>query len=252
MPLFQGLFGPPDIEKMTLKLDMKGLIKVLDSSKYGVELCKQAMEAIVSIGDPAVEPLIFSLNESNGNIRANAALALGAIKNQRAVKPLISALDEKINDKFIRQDVAKALGMLQDARAINPLCDAAMSDNCFVIVPILEEFGDAGVTALLDRLNSRDSSERSGAAYALGYLRIQSNQARRVMPLIAALQDEDSGVRIYAASTLCSHSNGEMQGAVEKAIQDACSAEQDAHTRLHLRACLNQFDEDYRSEASYS
>jgi hypothetical protein len=139
--------------------------------------------------------------------------------------------------------------MLRDVRAIRPLCDAAPEDD-YAVVPILEQFGDAGVAELLARLRSRDPSLRRGAAYALQFLGAKSNRERCFEPLIAALKDDDPGVRIYAADAL--HHSRVRQEEFQKALWAAFTAEQDLNTRLKMRAILNDYDPDHKSEALWS
>jgi HEAT repeat protein len=226
---------------MTAKRDIEGLIRALDNEKQSSEVVQQAFEAVISVGRPAVEPLIVALNGRSAGVRANAALALGHIGDERAVEPLVAALGVEDDPYFLRQAVARALGMLRDARAIEPLCDAAPMDG-YVVVPILEQFGDAAVTALLARLKSRESSQRRRAAYALQFLKIESNKTRCFEPLMAALRDDDASVRINAADAL-HHSSVHREVFVD-ALRAAYAAEQDLNTRLKMRAILNDYDPD--------
>jgi HEAT repeat protein len=249
MSLRRGQSGPADIQRMTAKRDIAGLIRALDTEKQSSEVVQQAFEAVISIGGPAVEPLIVAFNGKSAGVRANAALALGHIGDERAVESLVAALGVEDDPYFLRQAIARALGMLQDARAIEPLCDAAPMD-AYVVVPILEQFGDAGVTALLTRLKSRDVSQRRLASYVLQFLKSESNKARCFEPLMAALRDDASSVRINAADAL--HHSDVRQEEFVDALTAACAAEQDLNTRLKMRSILNDYDPDDRSEAPYT
>ncbi|MGB9872500.1 MAG: HEAT repeat domain-containing protein, partial [Anaerolineae bacterium] len=73
------LFGPPNIEKMKARGDVKGLIKALGYEK-------------------------------DWEIRRDAARALGELKDARAVEPLIAALKDKDSD--VREAAAEALDRL--------------------------------------------------------------------------------------------------------------------------------------------
>jgi len=84
MPLF-GLFGPPNVEKLKAKSDVKGLIKALGYEK-------------------------------DSRVRRDAAGALGKIGDARAVEPLIAALKDE--DKDVRTAAARVLGQIRDARAV--------------------------------------------------------------------------------------------------------------------------------------
>ncbi len=74
-----------------------------------------------------VDMLIQRLKEDkNEGVRRMAAVALGEIKDTRAVEPLIAALKDK--DSSVRNNAAEALGEIKDARAVEPLI-AATADE---------------------------------------------------------------------------------------------------------------------------
>jgi len=138
-------FGTPNIRKLKAKRNVKKLIKVLGFNEKA-SVRQEAAEALASlgwtpdkdstgalfwigrrqwdkcagIGEPAVEPLIFVLEdkESNDSMRNGAASALGQIGDARAVEPLCAALKE---EKGPHMSAAKALGRIGDARAVEPL-----------------------------------------------------------------------------------------------------------------------------------
>ena len=164
-----GLFGPPNIEKMTAKRDVEGLIKALGHQK-DVSVRKAAVIALGEIQDArVVEPLIAALKDSDKDVRGQAAIWLGGIKDARAVEPLITAL--KDSDKDVRGHVVVALGEIEDARAVEPL---------------------------IATLNDSDRKVRKLAAIWLGKIK----DTRAVEPLIAALKDSDKDVRRQAAIAL--------------------------------------------------
>lgn len=104
--------GKPNIEKLTQKRDVEGLIKALKDKDETVRW--RAAWALGEIGDArAVEPLIQALKDKG--VRGNAAEALGKIKDTKAVEPLIQAL------KDIGVEAAEALINIGDERAVDPL-----------------------------------------------------------------------------------------------------------------------------------
>ena len=121
-----------------------------------------AARALVHIGSASFDPLIKTLASSTAVARRNAAWALGALDDQRAVTPLIGSL--KDSEPNVREQASWALGAIDDARAVQPL-----------------------VSAL------RDTSPRvrRQAAWALGAI----DDANAVDGLVAALKDSDAGVR---------------------------------------------------------
>lgn len=59
------------------------------------EICVQAAKTISMIGESAVGPLINALNDENEQVRILAAVALGWIKDKRAVEPLQIILEDR-------------------------------------------------------------------------------------------------------------------------------------------------------------
>jgi len=61
--MFRGLFGPPNVEKLKAKRDVKGLIEALGYGKDDSPsiVRSRASKALQEIGAPAVEPLLAVL-----------------------------------------------------------------------------------------------------------------------------------------------------------------------------------------------
>ncbi len=74
-----------------------------------------AAQALTDIGEPAVEPLIAVLKDSDENVRIMAIVSLGDIGDARAVEPLIHAL--KDSNKKVRSFAAKALKKIGGEKA---------------------------------------------------------------------------------------------------------------------------------------
>jgi HEAT repeat protein len=86
------------------------------------EFKEDATEALVELGQPAVEKLVAALKDKDENVRKQAVIALGRIKDSGAVEALIERLQDK--DWFIRLTAAAALETIGDERgreAIKPL-----------------------------------------------------------------------------------------------------------------------------------
>ncbi len=142
------LFGPPNVEKMQARRDVQGLIKVLGYKKDD-KVRQAAVEALVKIGAPAVEPLIAALKkDEEWYVRKTAAEALGQIGDVRAVEPLIVALKEG----DMRRVSAEALGKIGDTRAVEPLIATLKdkdSDVCKAAAEALGKIGDDRAIELL-------------------------------------------------------------------------------------------------------
>lgn len=78
--------------------------------------------AAKALGESAFELLISALNDENANLRSNAAILLGMIKDYRSVEPLITAL--KDSEWNVRRKAAEALGEIKDRRAVEALISA--------------------------------------------------------------------------------------------------------------------------------
>ncbi len=200
MSFLQGLFSPPDVEKLKTKCDMVGLIKAL-SYPRDETIRKSAAVALGNLSDVrAVEPLIAALRDSDKAVRWAAAQALGKIGDARAVEPLIAALRD--SDKAVRWEAAEVLGKIGDARAVEPLIAALQdreNDVRMAVVEALGKIGDArAVESLIATLMDSDQKVRLCAIKMLGNL----SNARAVEPLITALQDNDHVVRKAAAEAL--------------------------------------------------
>ena len=85
---------------------VKPLVAALDDMDFVVR--RTTVAALVKIGSPAVDPLIFALNRPDSVVKYNAAQALGQIKDSRAVGPLIFALTR--SDSVLKYYAAQALG----------------------------------------------------------------------------------------------------------------------------------------------
>ena len=164
----------------------------------------------------SVDALVALLNDANNQVRPAAAQALGAIRDPRAVEPLIEHLTKNWQDTH---DIARALGEIKDPRAIGPLIDAARQTNLqgFSVSyrePIdnpvawpLVYIGFPAIEPLAGALGDQRQDVREVAAWALAQLRLQDGLNREdlqpaIGPLTVALADRSEIVRNYAAITL--------------------------------------------------
>jgi len=86
------------------------------------EFKEDATNALVELGEPALERLIKALTDKDDNIRKQSVLALGRIKHADAIDPLIGMLADK--DWFTRLTAAAALEAIGEDRcrdAIKPM-----------------------------------------------------------------------------------------------------------------------------------
>jgi hypothetical protein len=148
----------------------------------------------------AYEALLSLLKDSDFNVRASAASALGqvAINPQAKVAEVVSALLPllKDSDPGVRYSAASALGQA----ATNPQAKVAEV-----------------VSALLPLLKDTDSYVRANAASALGQAATnpQANAAEVIAALLPLLKDSGSGVRDNAVSALSQAATNPRANAVE-------------------------------------
>jgi HEAT repeat protein len=86
------------------------------------EFKDDALNALVELGQPALPRLVAALKDKDENVRKQAVLALGRIKDAEAIDPLIDMLSD--SDWFTRLTSAAALEAIGDDRgreAIKPL-----------------------------------------------------------------------------------------------------------------------------------
>lgn len=130
---------------------------------------QEAARALVRIGTASFDPLVKALGSPGAIARRNAAWALGALDDQRAVTPLIGSLRD--SNESVREQAAWALGALDDSAAVD---------------------------ALVATLKDTDAGVREQAAWALGAI----GDTRALAGLTSALKDSAAGVRRQAAWAL--------------------------------------------------
>lgn len=164
------------------------LIRALNHGNENVREC--AAKVLWDIKDlRAIEPLIqaLKLDPYNWRVERNAVDTLRKI-GEPAVEPLIRALKHK--DVYVRENAAKALGMIRDERAVEPLIRVVLEDVDWedrrMAAKALVKIGKPSVELLIPALKDWDKDVREIAAEALGEI----GDKRAVQPLIHALKDD--------------------------------------------------------------
>jgi len=128
----------------------------------------RAAYALGMIGEPAVEPLICALREGDGNLRWGAAIALGKIRDLRAIDPLIRALADKYEN--VRAESAKSLAAIGKP-ALKPLIQFLQDSDRSVRIEVVTALGGLkdtdAIQPLMQILDTADEDERVEIADAL-------------------------------------------------------------------------------------
>ncbi len=192
-----ALFGKPNIEKMQRQQDFKGLCKALGHKDK--ELQSQAINALVEMGEAAVEPLIAALAKNELHTPAtNVLTKIG----EMAVEPLIGALNNMDAKSLNRRPIIRILSKIRDKRAVEPLIEVLNDTNtdyrvCGDVAIALGEIGDQRVIEPLIATLSRDTYTHISASVAKALCKF--SDTRIIEPLIGFLQKSS---RILATSTI--------------------------------------------------
>jgi len=152
-----------------------------------------AYEALVNIGEQAVDPLILAANSIDLIARRRALETLGALHDPRALNSLLAAAKDP--DPVIHLTVLKALHQQGDAQAFSIFIEALKSPDETIRVAaaagLLGCQDPAIIPPVAVLLRSPDEATRVIAAKVLANM-----DDKRVVPYcIAALRDNSEGVR---------------------------------------------------------
>jgi hypothetical protein len=104
-----------------------------------------------------INGLIISLQDLDIAVRAEAALSLGKLNDQKAVVPLISTLQND-SDPYVRSLAAKSLGVLGDPRARDALMNALANDSLEVSAAASTALGQLEAAAAAGKPVIQESS----------------------------------------------------------------------------------------------
>ena len=158
---------------------------------------EQAASVLVAIGSRSFEPLVRTLKHQAWVARRNAAWALGALDDGRAVEALIPIVKDA--EPAVREQAVWALGALDDARALPAVIAALRDSDARVRRQSAWAAGAiddrSAVDPLLVTLADSDRTVREQAAWALGAI----GDSRAVNALLPVLKDPEPAVRRQAA-----------------------------------------------------
>jgi HEAT repeat protein len=222
-------FGPPNVERLTAKGDLKGLTDALGYEKdaavraaaagaLGRSGDAQSLPALVGAlrdpatqvrsaviealasrgGEPIVEPLIGMLSDTDDAVAGAAAHALGASGDARAAAPLLAAaLGERSG---LREAAIAALVALGDpaAREVSQLLLSPEEAHREEARGLFSRLGDPALPALKDLMRAENRDQRWRAVEAVARIPGEGS----LNTLVAALEDQDYYVRNAAQAGL--------------------------------------------------
>ncbi|MDG6257281.1 MAG: HEAT repeat domain-containing protein [Methanomicrobiaceae archaeon] len=159
----------------------------------------RAMQTLNTIGEPAVEPLIDTLNDACSSTRDAAARTLGIIGDIRGIEPLIAALKDE--DRRVREAASQALasiGRPARPRLLDNLWDEDWHVRMGAVIALRIIGGDDLVPEFVRLLRDESPYVRGESAKSLGRLA----NGGVTHQLLEALHDHAKYVRIRAAGSL--------------------------------------------------
>ena len=209
----------------------------------------EAIAALVSMGDSAVEPLVAALDDQDWRVRLRATEALCVLKSPTAVEPL-GALLQHDPDTAVRQEAARALGQIGDGAAVDVLLGVVEEPRLQVrVIEALGRIGDRRVLPMLFRLigelKTSDYEDRTPACEDNRYEQDLASVEEAIRAL-ARIHDEEAIPLLVTAlqSTLIRSEAGEaLVQFGQKAIPPLVSRlqqEQDENIRYHIKETLTQ------------
>jgi HEAT repeat protein len=143
---------------------------------------------------------------------------LGALKDTRAVEPLIKILIDEYS--IVRYKAALALGMIGDERAVEPLIEILEGRHQRNIFSRAFRYINSQVNPISKAMDSfalgGPVGDREGIAYALGKI----GDTRAIEPLIKATRDRDKTVRREAIDALGNFNDPRVIKTLEKIAQN--------------------------------
>jgi len=138
------------------------------------ELQASIVSVLKTIGGTEVAPaLLQALGNPDKRVKRNAALALGELRIEKAVLPLMKLMKDE--DECLRAIAASSLGLIGDNRAVETLIEA-LNDHSKTVRTIaassLGYLGDSGaLSALQKALHDENKTVREIVTIALSKLR---------------------------------------------------------------------------------
>jgi HEAT repeat protein len=193
----------------------------------------------VELGSEALPFLTEMLENPDQAVRARAAYLLGTLGNSLSVGPLFAKLKDP--DRDVRINVIQALCTLGDERSLEGILDLFETEDVGLsdfVLQAAEKFGPKAASPLRTALRVGNPRIRSGAALALGRLRLPGT----LPDIVAALDDPSPSVRRSAVKGLDSYHDMSAADGLFRALEDADLEVQDYATTALARLYPESYD----------
>ena len=225
----------------------------------GYPVHRDASHALKTIGGPAVEQLIDTLNSPDALARGNAARVLGDSGDRRAIAGLIALLGDP--DRSVVEDVVYALSCMPDASAIDGISEllrtGCLSDPAPAI-GILEAVGSGEAIDVLIETLTRPG--RNAAAAALGTLHVvraiphiraawlarllRDEVARKALADIGTIEGQTVLAECEAMMSIEPPAASEEKSWAPRVEENEIAALDTARLHLYLRICEDYLKRD--------
>jgi len=195
------LFGPPSVEKLKARRDVRGLVQALDYTK-DPSIQRQAAAAL---GDIREESALWPLQDAlwHPEVCREAAVALGKLGDLRALAGLGSALGRE-RGYVTKCEIIKVLGKFDSPEVIDLLVAALDDQNLDVRITASRELTRLGWRPEAGELERLFARTRTYDAFRTGRYD-EIGERRNLLPreaIHAGLGGSDSKARQFAARVL--------------------------------------------------
>lgn len=195
----RNILGPPNVAALKKAGNVRKLIDALAYDK-DTEIQLDAVDALGLLKDErAVEPLVAALGPLGPPGHARISIALSRIGDKRAFKPLLQLAARPISPE--RLTVIRALGDMADPRLAEPLAKifrAGDGPTRGAAVEALRKIGPPAIPYLTEVIKVASEQIHLYAAEALGLI----GDPKAVEPLKELLASRNAEVRIAASRAL--------------------------------------------------
>ena len=198
--------------------------------------------------------LIETLKNDDKNKIMFAALALGKLREKKAVEPLLLVIKENENYPEVIYKAIEVLGQLGDSKAVEPLTQILKGKNWHYAPSAADALGNLGdtkaVEELINSLDDKREEKKIAAAIALGKI----GDKRAVKPLIKKLRGKTNYVPVVVADALGRLGDKQAIEPLLQKLKDASASTQQrlaALTALGLLESLHLIDDSFNLSTLY-